>query len=185
MSKSKWIAFGKLLKSNRQAAGLSRYRLARLADLSEATIKKLERGQMASERTLLDLYSVHELGWRKGDFPVSVEHKTQDEFLRWQLRYLILRSSEHAYHKVLKWAGIQTQTAEIRALDKWAKQKLRIVEAQLHRLDPQSSSNSNGFAGRRGGRRAARSSGSTLRSAHCATANPTQDADDGLLDGGK
>ena len=134
MSKSKWIAFGKRLKRNRQAAGLSRYRLARLSGLSEATIKKVERGQVASERTLLDLYSVHELGWRRGDFPVSVDHKYLYEFQRYQLRYLILRSSENAYHKVLKWAGIQTQTAEIRALDEWAKQKLRVVEDQLHLL---------------------------------------------------
>ena len=134
MSKSKWIAFGKRLKRNRQAAGLSRYRLARLSGLSEATIKKVERGQVASERTLLDLYSVHELGWRRGDFPVSVDHKSLDEFQRYQLRYLILRSSESAYHNVLKWAGIQTQTAEIRALDEWAKQKLGIVEDQLRLL---------------------------------------------------
>ncbi len=128
MSKSKWIAFGKRLKRNRQAAGLSRYRLARLSGLSEATIKKVERGQVASERTLLDLYSVHELGWRRGDFPVSVDHKHLDEFQRFQLR------SENAYHEVLKWAGIQTQTAEIRALDEWAKQKLSVVEDQLHLL---------------------------------------------------
>jgi transcriptional regulator with XRE-family HTH domain len=131
---SKWIEFGKLLRSRREAAGLSRSRVARLAGLSEATLKKLERGQMASERTLLDLYSVHELGWRKGDFPVSVDHKFLDEFQRFQLRYLVLRSSEHAFHEVLKWAGIQTQTAEIRALDEWAKQRLSVVEDQLHLL---------------------------------------------------
>ena len=134
MSKSKWIAFGKRLKRNRQAAGLSRYRLARLSGLSEATIKKVERGQVASERTLLDLYSVHELGWRRGDFPVSVDHKHRDEFQRFQLRFLVLRSSEHAYHEVLKWAGSQTQTAEIRALDEWAKHQLNVVEDQLRLL---------------------------------------------------
>ena len=134
MSKSKWIAFGNLLKSNRQAAGLSRYRLARLSGLSEATIKKVERGQMASERTLLDLYSVHELGWGMGDFPVSVKHRFGDEFQRFQLRLLMLRSSEHDFKQVLKWARNQTQTAEIRALDEWAKQKLRVVEDQLHLL---------------------------------------------------
>ncbi len=131
---SKWIAFGKLLRSRREAAGLSRSRVARLAGLSEATIKKLERGQMASKRTLLDLYSVHELGWGMGDFPVSVKHRFGDEFQRFQLRLLMLRSSEHDFKQVLKWARNQTQTAEIRALDAWATHKLSVVEDQLRLL---------------------------------------------------
>jgi hypothetical protein len=108
--------------------------VARLAGLSEATIKKLERGQMASKRTLLDLYSVHELGWGMGDFPVSVKHRFGDEFQRFQLRLLMLRSSEHDFKQVLKWARNQTQTAEIRALDAWATHKLSVVEDQLHLL---------------------------------------------------
>ena len=131
---SKWIAFGKLLRSRREAAGLSRSRVARLAGLSEATIKKLERGQMASKRTLLDLYSVHELGWGMGDFPVSVKHRFGDEYQRFQLRLLMLRSSEHDFKQVLKWARNQTQAAEIRALDAWATHKLSVVEDQLHLL---------------------------------------------------
>jgi hypothetical protein len=35
---------------------------------------------------------------------------------------------------VLKWAGIQTKTAEIRALDKWAKRKLSEVVEELRLL---------------------------------------------------
>ena len=131
---SKWIAFGKLLRSRREAAGLSRSRVARLAGLSEAILKKLERGQMASKRTLLDLYSVHELGWGMGDFPVSVKHRFGDEFQRFQLRLLMLRSSEHDFKQVLKWARNQTQASEIRALDAWATHKLSVVEDQLHLL---------------------------------------------------
>ena len=131
---SKWIEFGKLLRSRREAAGLSRSRVARLAGLSEAILKKLERGQMASKRTLLDLYSVHELGWGMGDFPVSVKHRFGDEYQRFQLRLLMLRSSEHDFKQVLKWARNQTQAAEIRALDAWATHKLSVVEDQLHLL---------------------------------------------------
>ena len=131
---SKWIEFGKLLRSRREAAGLSRSRVARLAGLSEAILKKLERGQMASKRTLLDLYSVHELGWGMGDFPVSVKHRFGDEYQRFQLRLLMLRSSEHDFKQVLKWARNQTQAAEIRALDAWATHKLSVVEDQLRLL---------------------------------------------------
>ena len=165
---SKWIEFGKLLRSRREAAGLSRSRVARLAGLSEAILKKLERGQMASERTLLDLYSVHELGWRKGDFPVSVDHKFLDEFQRFQLRYLVLRSSEHDYHEVLKWAGSQTQTAEIRALDEWAKHQLSVVEDQLQLLGEKPTAQLEGENNEPNNRQCAQASKEDKKAAHSA-----------------
>ncbi len=63
--------FAKLLRHRRERAGLSRLRLAQLAELSEATIKFIELGKTSpSRRTLLRLLLVPGLGLVNDDLPI-------------------------------------------------------------------------------------------------------------------
>ncbi len=65
-SKAQWVAFGRLLRDKRTAAGFSRAQLARRAKLSDATIKLAEAARQPPSRpTLIRLIGVAELklGW--------------------------------------------------------------------------------------------------------------------------
>ncbi len=63
--------FAKLLRERRELAGLSRRRLAQLAEVSEATIKFIELGRThPSRRTLLQLLLVPGLGLVTSDLPI-------------------------------------------------------------------------------------------------------------------
>ncbi len=69
LSRSQLVAFGKLLRDKRNAAGLSRAALARKAKLSEATLKFVETARHPPSRaTLLRLIGVAELNlsWAEG-----------------------------------------------------------------------------------------------------------------------
>ncbi len=134
---SVWIEFGKLLKSRRCAAILSRAKLARLAFLSEATIKNTERGRAASQKTMLALYAVHELRLSQTDFPENAELKamTHDLFQRFQLSQVSCSVAHKAFGEVLAWSMQQVQTDAITALQCWTEEKMRTVERQRRRLE--------------------------------------------------
>lgn len=69
---SPFLAFSQLLRVRRESAGLSRRRLAKLAKLSEATIKLLEAGQTRPTRaTLLRLLLVEALRLSPTELPLS------------------------------------------------------------------------------------------------------------------
>lgn len=69
---SSFVAFARLLRLRRESAGLSRRRLAKLAHLSEATIKLLETAQTKPTRsTLLRLLLVEVLRLSPADLPLS------------------------------------------------------------------------------------------------------------------
>jgi transcriptional regulator with XRE-family HTH domain len=64
-------SFARLLRFRREAAGLSRHRLAQQANLSEATIKFIESARTRPTRaTLLRLLLVGDLGLLPGDLPL-------------------------------------------------------------------------------------------------------------------
>lgn len=134
---SVWIEFGKLLKSRRCAAILSRAKLARLAFLSEATIKNTERGRAASQKTMLALYAVHELRLSQSDFPESAELKvmTHELFQRFQLSQVSCAVAHKAFGEVLAWSTQQLQTDAIKALQRWTEEKLRTVKHARRRLE--------------------------------------------------
>ena len=70
LSRSQLIAFGKLLRDKRNAAGLSRTRLARKAKLSEATLKFVETARHPPSRaTLIRLVGVAELNLSWAEVP--------------------------------------------------------------------------------------------------------------------
>ena len=75
---SPFSAFARLLRLRRESAGLSRRRLARLAQLSEATIKLLEAAKTRPTRaTLLRLLLVEALRLSPADLPLSHLDLTQ------------------------------------------------------------------------------------------------------------
>ncbi len=132
---SVWIEFGKLLKNRRCAAILSRAKLARLAFLSEATIKNTERGRAASQRTMLALFAVHELRLAQSDFPESAELRAMnhDLFQRFQLSQVACSVAHESFGEVLAWSMQQVQTDAIKALRLWTEAKLRSVERERER----------------------------------------------------
>ena len=70
LTRSQLVAFGKLLRDKRNAAGLSRTRLARKAKLSDATIKFVETARHPPSRaTLIRLVGVAELNLSWADVP--------------------------------------------------------------------------------------------------------------------
>ena len=69
-SKAQWVAFGRLLRDKRTAAGLSRVQLARRANLSDATLRFAETARYPPSRaTLIRLIGVTELKLRWADVP--------------------------------------------------------------------------------------------------------------------
>ena len=70
VSKAQWAEFGRLLRDQRTAAGLSRVQLASRAKLSDATIKFAETARHPPSRaTLIRLIGVAELKLRWADVP--------------------------------------------------------------------------------------------------------------------
>ena len=70
LSRQQLIDFGKLLRDKRSAAGLSRNRLARMAKLSDATVKFIETARHPPSRaTLIRLVDVPELKLTWADVP--------------------------------------------------------------------------------------------------------------------
>ena len=134
---SVWIEFGKLLKSRRCAAILSRAKLARLAFLSEATIKNTERGRAASHKTMLALYAVHELRLSQSDFPESAALPaiSADLYQRFQLSQVACSVALKAFGEVLAWSKQQVQTDAITVLQRWTEGKMRTVERDRLRLE--------------------------------------------------
>ena len=69
-TRAQLIAFGKLVRDKRNAAGLTRVQLARKAELSDATIKLLEAARHPPSRaTLSRLIGVAELKLSWADVP--------------------------------------------------------------------------------------------------------------------
>ncbi len=69
-TRQQWQAFGNLLRNRREAAGLSRPDLGRLAKLSDATVKFAEAAQHTpSRKTLIRLFAVSQLNLTWQDLP--------------------------------------------------------------------------------------------------------------------
>lgn len=135
---SEWITFGRLLKSRRYAAMLSRSKLAQLAYLSEATIKNIERGRKVSQRTMMALFAVHELRLTQRDFPGSSpvpQAMNNDLFQRFQISLVGCWVAHKAFGEVLAWSTKQIQTDSISALRRWTEEQLRTVERERRRLE--------------------------------------------------
>lgn len=89
---------GERLRVKRVVAGLSRLVLARLAGLSEATIKFLEKGKTRpTERTLLRLLRTKELGLCLTDLPEPDWRRMQKYFRKTE------RDSVEPYLHLLFW----------------------------------------------------------------------------------
>ncbi len=120
-------SLGERLRMKRVVAGLSRLALARLAGLSEATIKFIEKGRTKtpSEDSLLRLLRTKELRLCMTDLPAS-------DFLRLRKYFLTeVRDSVMPYIHPLFWR--QVQRMRRRRQDR-RRQRMRIQRQRYSRL---------------------------------------------------
>ncbi len=123
-------AFGRLVKTRRQAARLSLERLAVLCQVSSSTLKNVERGR-SSLATCAALLATPELQLTIDDMPLFAQpsldrHRSSTSILRLSLSVTDFAAREQVLAGVIRFAS----SRELSELGEWAEAKLR----SLHRL---------------------------------------------------
>ena len=133
--------FGARVRAKRELAGLSRRKLATMADVSEATIRLIEEGKTAepTAQTVLALIVVPDLGLNFTDCPPHIRRLGklggEDGFQRYQLTGIWYSGARDTYEALLSF--LETQPApspsEVRAL---IAKRLATIEALSDDIRP-------------------------------------------------
>ncbi len=137
--------FGARVRAKRELAGLSRRKLATMADVSEATIRLIEEGRTAkpSGRTVLALIDVPDLALEYKDCPPHIQPLgtlgSGDAFHRYQLTRHWYGSVHTAYENLLIYLETQPEPSlsDARA---WLAKRLAAIEAHYDDIQPRGDS---------------------------------------------